>query len=87
MLENLPSNEGAVGSIPAWGTKILNDPWLLNLSTTTKKPVHIKEEPTLKTQKQRGRLETWKSTPLKSQVTCKVKEGHFPTGIREWEGE
>ena len=86
-VKNLPSNEGAMGSIPGWGTKIPNDPWLLNLSTTTNKPVGLKEEPTAQPEKerkkQRRRLETWKSTPVKSQVTCKVKEGHAPTGIHE----
>lgn len=65
VLENLPSNEGR-GFNSRLGTKIQNDLWLLNLSTTTKKPVHIKEEPTVKTQKQRGKAETCrKSTPPK----------------------
>lgn len=86
VLENLPSNEGAVGSTLSWGTKIPNDPWLLNLSTTTKN-LGIKEEPTVKTQKQRGRLRHGNQLHSKVKSRARVKEGHVPTGIREWEGE
>ena len=39
-VRNLPCNEGDMGLIPGWGTKIPHAAGQLNLSTATAKPAH-----------------------------------------------